>query len=168
MEAFLLLGFFQSVSNRKKFKHYKCCGIVFNVCKIAMQKNSSIGMFLFSSCNSMCHVAFRTFCYHNGKDQGLTQGLVFHVFFLGWGGISTYILRLQACQKRKLCFLLSLYSLYVCVLLSLYSLYVCVLLSLYRAYMYSGENKYLNPCRFRKFGHLQRNVWSIIVMVGVF
>ena len=35
-------------------------------------------------------------------------------------------------------------------------------------YMYSGENKYLNPCRFRKFGHLQRNVWSIIVMVGVF
>ena len=33
---------------------------------------------------------------------------------------------------------------------------------------YSGENKYLNPCRFRKFGHLQRNVWSIIVMVGVF
>ena len=23
---------------------------------------------------------------------------------------------------------------------------------------YSGENKYLNPCRFRKFGHLQRNV----------
>ena len=33
---------------------------------------------------------------------------------------------------------------------------------------YSGENKYLNPCRFRKFGHLQRNVSSIIVMVGVF
>src|SRR4029434_1915982 len=24
--------------------------------------------------------------------------------------------------------------------------------------IYSGENKYLNPCRFRKFGHLQRNV----------
>ena len=23
---------------------------------------------------------------------------------------------------------------------------------------YSGENKYLNPCRFPKFGHLQRNV----------
>ena len=34
--------------------------------------------------------------------------------------------------------------------------------------IYSGENKYLNPCRFRKFGHLQRNVWSIIVIVGVF
>ena len=34
--------------------------------------------------------------------------------------------------------------------------------------IYSGENKYLNPCRFRKFGHLQRNVWSIIVMVGLF
>ena len=33
---------------------------------------------------------------------------------------------------------------------------------------YSGENKYLDPCRFRKFGHLQRNVWSIILMVGVF
>ena len=30
--------------------------------------------------------------------------------------------------------------------------------------MYGGENKYLTPCRFRKFGHLQRNVWSIIVM----
>ena len=25
-------------------------------------------------------------------------------------------------------------------------------------YIYSGENKYLNPYRFRKFGHLQRNV----------
>src|SRR4029434_4069421 len=25
-------------------------------------------------------------------------------------------------------------------------------------YVYSGENKYLPPCRFRKFGHLQRNV----------
>ena len=34
--------------------------------------------------------------------------------------------------------------------------------------IYSGENKYLNPCRFRKFDHLQRNVWSIIVIVGVF
>ena len=37
-----------------------------------------------------------------------------------------------------------------------------------RCCIYSVENKYLNPCRFRKFGHLQRNVWSIIVMVGVF
>ena len=34
--------------------------------------------------------------------------------------------------------------------------------------IYSGENKYLTPCRFRKFGHLQRNVWSINVMVGLF
>ena len=34
--------------------------------------------------------------------------------------------------------------------------------------IYSGENKYLNPCQFRKFAHLQRNAWSIIVMVGVF
>ena len=33
---------------------------------------------------------------------------------------------------------------------------------------YSGENKYLTPCWFRKFGHLQINVWSIIVMVGLF
>src|SRR4029434_433624 len=27
-----------------------------------------------------------------------------------------------------------------------------------KMFLYSGENKYLNPCRFRKFGHLQRNV----------
>ena len=32
---------------------------------------------------------------------------------------------------------------------------------------YSGENKYLTPCGFRKFGH-QRNVWSIIVILGLF
>src|SRR4029434_7176729 len=25
-------------------------------------------------------------------------------------------------------------------------------------FIYSGENKYLNTCRFLKFGHLQRNV----------
>ena len=37
-----------------------------------------------------------------------------------------------------------------------------------RIYMYSGENKYLTPCRFWKFAHLQRNAWSIIVMSGLF
>src|SRR4029434_8074242 len=45
---------------------------------------------------------------------------------------------------------------------------VGVLRSVTGTHIYSGENKYLNPCRFRKFGHLQRNVLSIIVMVGVF
>ena len=52
----------------------------------------------------------------------------------------------------------------VCVLESIWeymAMWICCVI-------YSGENKYLNPCRFRKFGHLQRNVWSIIVMVGVF
>ena len=34
-----------------------------------------------------------------------------------------------------------------------------LLLNYFDSYtIYSGENKYLNPCRFRKFGHLQRNV----------
>ena len=43
-----------------------------------------------------------------------------------------------------------------------------IFLSWLKSVIYSGENKYLNPYRFRKFGHLQRNVWSIIVIVGVF
>src|SRR4029434_4972420 len=29
--------------------------------------------------------------------------------------------------------------------------------------MYSGVNKYLTPCRFRKFGHLQRNPHSNLI-----
>ena len=33
---------------------------------------------------------------------------------------------------------------------------------------YSGRNKYLIPCRFCKFTHLQRNEQSIILMVGLF
>ena len=45
---------------------------------------------------------------------------------------------------------------------------LCISACVYIYCIYSGENKYLNPCRFRKFDHLQRNVWSIIVIVGVF
>src|SRR4029434_8346211 len=49
---------------------------------------------------------------------------------------------------------------FVCVCVCVVCVCVCVCVCVHASIcvcIYSGENKYLNPCRFRKFGQLQRN-----------
>ena len=55
IHALLLLGYFSRLCSAKKCKHHKCCGIFFNVCQIAMKKNSSVVAICFYSVHVIQH-----------------------------------------------------------------------------------------------------------------